>query len=133
MIRQFAALCLVVCSGLWLFAPAQIARACTGLECGPDQFLPRDGVIPANLAAIAWWSGTDWVRSDSDGGTGDQVGTTAKDLIFECKDFDGASRAIPFEVGMGKYAFTSIRRRATRCFGNSASTARRSRPSSGRC
>lgn len=49
----------------YLLEPAT-TLACAGPVCLNDQFLPRDGSVPANIAAIAWDPGYD-VEDDVDG------------------------------------------------------------------
>jgi len=67
----------------YLVEPAT-TQACAGPTCLNDQFLPRDGSVPANIAAIAWDPGYD-VEDDAQ-----------KLPRFECVAADGGSRAVGF-------------------------------------
>ena len=70
----------------YLVKPAT-TLACGGPTCLNDQFLPRDGTVPANIAAIAWDPGYD-VANDVEG--------TARLPRFECAAADGGSRELRF-------------------------------------
>lgn len=39
---------------------ASRAQACSGLECFPSTYFPREGTVPANLPGIYWWPGYEW-------------------------------------------------------------------------
>jgi hypothetical protein len=70
----------------YLLEPAT-TQACAGPVCLNDQFLPRDGSVPANIAAIAWDPGYD---------VADDVESAPKLPRLDCVAADGGSH----EVGL---------------------------------
>src|ERR1700712_1615404 len=74
----------------WLVEPTT-GYACGGDQCANDQFLPRAGTVPANIAAIAWDPGYD-VRTGSDA----SESSSATLPRFECTAADGSRHAVRF-------------------------------------
>lgn len=70
----------------YLLEPAT-TQACAGPVCLNDQFLPRDGTVPANIGAIAWDPGYDVT---------DDVESAPKLPRLDCVAADGGIR----EVGL---------------------------------
>ena len=70
----------------YLVEPAT-TQACGGPTCLHDQFLPRDGTVPANIAAIAWDPGYD-IANDVEG--------SPRLPRFECMAADGGSHELRF-------------------------------------
>jgi hypothetical protein len=70
----------------YLLEPA-ITQACGGPVCLNDQFLPRDGTVPASITAIAWDPGYD---------VADDVESAPKLPRLDCITADGGIR----EVGL---------------------------------
>ena len=72
---------------LGYFVEPATTLACGGPTCLHDQFLPREGAVPANIEAIAWDPGFD-VANDVKG--------APRLPRFECIAADGGSREVRF-------------------------------------
>ncbi|HKU38637.1 MAG TPA: hypothetical protein VJR89_10835, partial [Polyangiales bacterium] len=89
----------VVSGALGALLAFERAEACSGLQCNPDQFVPRSGYVPANLPGVAWRSGfARGVRDETDSGVIESVETAPADLRFQCKAQDGTTRSVTFDT-----------------------------------
>jgi len=84
----------VIGLGVWLAAPVESARACSGSVCAPERFLPFEGSVPANSYGIQWWPGR---REGVVQGEVLHI-TQPTDLSFRCGVDPASSRDIPFHV-----------------------------------
>jgi hypothetical protein len=100
-------LLLLSCMGVVVALEAQPTHACSGVPCAPDQFLPRGGSVPANIAAVAWWPGHAWLADDAV-----SVATKPSDLRFACEGPSG-SRSIAVDVELEPQGASVIRPRTT--------------------
>lgn len=102
--------CVVVTSVAWTAWSSSTVFACSGLACSPDQYVPYDGTVPANIAAIAWWAGDEYRSpSDSDASVSGDVKTTASDLALECMGAaEAAPHAVAIDVELGQ-AYSLVR------------------------
>jgi len=83
---------LAAAATLALGAPTP-ADACSFPNCGPHQFVPNGGTLPANADVLAWSRG--WgVATDAGSDTG-------KDFVFTCTADDGGEEEVVFDLEDG--------------------------------